>query len=229
MLSFSVEELQIIWLTLKTALVSTLATLPLAIWLGWVFAHKNFWGKSLLEALITVPLVAPPVVTGYLLLLLLGRNGAIGSWLYHRLGIQMSFNFTALVIASVVVSLPLAIRTIRAAFELIDPVYENASRTLGATKWSTFLRVNLPMAVPGVIGGAVLAFARSLGEFGATITLAGNIPGKTQTLSLMVYSNMQVPGKELQVTRLVIVSILLSVAAIVISEYLKKSKKYLAR
>lgn len=229
MFSFSPEEIQIIWLTLKVAIVSTLATLPLAIWLGWIFARKSFLGKSFLEALITVPLVAPPVVTGYLLLLLLGRNGVLGSWLYETLGIKMVFNFAALVIASVVVSLPLAVRTIRASFELIDPSYEKASRTLGASKIATFFRVSLPLSLPGIIGGVVLSFARSLGEFGATITLAGNIPGKTQTISLMVYSNMQVPGKEWQVARLVIVSIILSITAIVLSEYLKKSKNYLTR
>jgi molybdate transport system permease protein len=227
MFSFTAEEFEIIWLTLKVASISTLATLPLSIWLGWILARKNFFGKHLLEGFITVPLVAPPVVTGYILLILLGRNGVLGKWLYNTFGIQLAFNFTALVIASVVVSLPLAVRTIKAAFELIDPVYEKASRTLGASKKSTFFRISLPLAYPGVISGAVLAFARSLGEFGATITLAGNIVGKTQTISLMVYSNMQVPGKEIQVTRLVSVSILLSIVAIVLSEYLKNKKKHL--
>jgi molybdate transport system permease protein len=129
----------------------------------------------------------------------------------------------------VVVSLPLAVRTIRASFELIDPSFENASRTLGASNLLLFFALVCRFSLPGIIGGAVLAFARSLGEFGATITLAGNIPGKTQTLSIMVYSNMQVPGKEWQVARLVIVSIILSIAAIVVSEYLKKSKRYLIR
>jgi molybdate transport system permease protein len=229
MFSFSHEEIQIIWLTLKVAAISTLATLPVAVWLGWIFARKNFWGKHLFEALITVPLVAPPVVTGYVLLLLLGRNGILGKWLFETFHVQFVFNFAALVIASVVVSLPLAVRTIRASFELIDPAYEKASRTLGASKLSTFFRISLPLSLPGIIGGMILSFARSLGEFGATITLAGSIPGKTQTIALMVYSNMQVPGKEWQVARLVGVSILISIVAIIASEYLKKSKKYLVQ
>jgi molybdate transport system permease protein len=198
---------------------------------GWDgFLPAGVFGESLFfEAIITVPLVAPPVVTGYILLRVFGSNGILGAWLNETFGIKFVFNFGALVLASVVVSLPLAVRTIRASFELIDPSFENASRTLGASKLATFFRISLPLSLPGIIGGAVLAFARSLGEFGATITLAGNIPGKTQTLSIMVYSNMQVPGKEWQVARLVIVSIILSIAAIVVSEYLKKSKRYLIR
>jgi molybdate transport system permease protein len=178
MFSFSAEEFQIIWLTLKVALVNTIVTLPLAIWLGWIFARRRFWGKPFFEAIITVPLVAPPVVTGYILLRVFGSNGILGAWLNETFGIKFVFNFGALVLASVVVSLPLAVRTIRASFELIDPSFENASRTLGASKLATFFRISLPLSLPGIIGGAVLAFARSLGEFGATITLAGNIPGK---------------------------------------------------
>ncbi len=226
---FSSEELSVIWLTVKVATVATITTLPLAVWISWSLARKNFPGKHLIESILTLPLVAPPVVTGYLLLIVLGRNGFIGSWLYDTLGIKLAFNFAALVIASVIVSLPLAIRTMKSAFEMVDPAFEQASRTLGASRIATFFRVSLPLALPGIISGMVLSFARSLGEFGATITFAGNILGKTQTIALKVYSNMQVPGQEMQVTRLVIVSLALSIAAILLSEYFNKRKKYLVR
>ncbi len=222
-------ELQIIWLTLKVAALSTLCTLPAATWLGWFLARKEIPGKAIIEALISLPLVAPPVVTGYVLLLLLGRNGVLGATLFNILGIRLTFNFAALVIASMAVSLPLAVRAIRSAFELVDPAYEKSSLTLGASRMSTFFRVSLPMALPGILSGMVLSFARSLGEFGATITLAGNIIGQTQTLSLMVYANMQVPGKEMEVARLVIISIVISFLAIAASETIGKRKKYLSR
>ncbi len=225
----SSAEWEIIWLTLRVALVSSLSTLPIAVALAWVLARKVFPGKAVVESLITLPLVAPPVVTGYVLLMVLGRNGFIGSWLYSTFGIHLTFNFSALVIASVVVSLPLAVRSIRSAFELVNPVYENAAMSLGASRIQSFFRVSLPLALPGVLSGLVLSFARSLGEFGATITLAGNIPGKTQTLSLMVYSNMQIPGMEVQVTRLVVISILISFLALAGSEYINKRTRYLKR
>lgn len=225
----SEQEIQVIALTIKVALVSTLFTMPIAIWLGWVLARKQLWAKPLIEAFISLPLVAPPVVTGFLLLIVLGKNGLIGKELFELFGIRLTFNFAALVIASVVVSLPLAVRSIRSSFELIDPAFENASFTLGASRIATFFRVNLPMALPGILSGAVLCFARSLGEFGATITLAGNIAGQTQTISLMVYSNMQVPGMEGTVARLVIVSIGISLAAIAASEIILKRKIYLKR
>jgi len=226
---FSPEEITIIILTLKVAFISTILTLPLAIWLGWVLARKNFMGKFLIEGLVNIPLVAPPVVTGYILLIVLGKNGIVGHWLYEAFGIKLAFNFAALIIASVVVSLPLAVRNTKSAFELVDPNYEKASNSLGASKINTFFRVYLPMAFPGILSGAVLAFARSLGEFGATISFAGNIFGKTQTIALSVYSNMQIPGKEMQVTRLVIISLIISLLAIIASEYLNKKKKYFVR
>jgi molybdate transport system permease protein len=223
----SAEEINIIWLSLKVALLTSVLTLPMAIWLGWILARKNMKMKPLLEAMISFPLVAPPVVTGYLLLVLLGRRGIIGSWLYEHLNISLSFNFSALVIASFVVSLPLAVRTIRSSFEMIDPAYESASRTLGATPLSTFFRVSLPMAIPGIIAGLVLSFARTLGEFGASITLAGNIIGKTQTISLKIYSGMQVPGQEAEVLRMASVSIVISFAAIIVSEIISRRSSYL--
>ncbi len=220
-------ELNIIFLSLKVAAISTLLTLPLAVFFAWVMARKQFPGKPLLESMIAIPLVAPPVVTGYLLLLILGRNSLLGSLMYNHMGISLSFNFSSLVIAAVVVALPLSVRTIRSAFELINPDYERASRTLGASPLSTFTRISLPLALPGIISGSVLAFARSLGEFGATITFAGNISGETQTIPLKIYSSMQVPGNENEVTRLVIISILISMTAIIIAEYFYKKRKYL--
>lgn len=226
---FTAEEISIILLTLKVALVSTILTIPFATWLGWILAKKKFWGKFIIEGIVNIPLVAPPVVTGYLLLLLLGKNGIVGSWLYNTFNIRLAFNFTALIIASIVVSLPLAIRNIKSTFELVDPSYEKASSSLGASKLDTFLRIYLPLASPGILSGAVLAFARSLGEFGATISFAGNIPGKTQTIALNVYSNMQIPGKEMEVTRLVVISILISLLAILASEYLNKRKKIIVK
>ncbi|PLX21727.1 MAG: molybdate ABC transporter permease subunit, partial [Marinilabiliales bacterium] len=162
---FTAEEISVILLTLKVAFTSTLLTLPLAVWLGWILARRNFIGKFLVEGLVNIPLVAPPVVTGYLLLMILGRNGIIGSWLYETLGIKLAFNFAALIIASVVVSLPLAVRNTKSAFELVDPNYEKASSSLGASKLGTFFKVYLPLAFPGILSGGVLAFARSLGEF----------------------------------------------------------------
>jgi molybdate transport system permease protein len=222
----SAQEVAVIGLTLKVALLSTAVTLPIAVWLGWILARKRIRFKAVAEAVISLPLVAPPVVTGYLLLLLLGKNGYIGGALESLFGIRLTFNFGALVVASMVVSLPLSVRAVRSAFELIDPAYEKASMTLGASPAATFFRVSLPMAMPGVLSGSVLAFARSLGEFGATITLAGNIPGKTQTIALMVYSHMQVPGGEMQVARLVIFSVLLSFGAIAASEWMNKKRGY---
>lgn len=220
------EEWAVISLTVQAALLSTLVTLPPATLAGWFLARKSMAVKPLLESVLSLPLVAPPVVTGYLLLVMLGRNGVIGRFLYQAFGVKLTFNFAALVIASVVVSFPLAVRSIRSAFELVDPIYEKVSHTLGAPKWHTFFRVSLPMALPGVLSGAVLTFARSLGEFGATITLAGNISGKTRTIALMVYSHMQVPGMEMQVARLVAVSILISFAAILGSEMINRRGAY---
>lgn len=221
-------EFKVILLSLKVAALSTVITIPAAVWISWVLVRKRIPGKALIEMLISFPLVAPPVIVGYLLLVLLGQNGFIGMQLYRFFGIRLTFNFAALVIASMVVSLPLAVRSIRAAFELIDPVYEKASLTLGASRMSTFFRVSLPMALPGILSGMVLSFARSLGEFGATITLAGNIIGKTQTISLMVYSNMQIPGMEKQVFTLIAVSVSISFAAILASEIIN-SKRMLFR
>ena len=219
-------ELDVIWLTLKTALVSTAISTPLAIWLGWKMASRHLRLKAIFEAVISMPLVVPPVVTGYLLLMALGRNSALGNTLFNLFGWQFTFNFAALVLASMVVALPLSVRAIRNAFEMVDPAYQNVAATLGAPPVAAFFKVTLPLALPGIISGVVLSFARSLGEFGATITLAGNISGKTQTVALMIYANMQVPGSETQVWRLVGFSIALSLGAIAASEWFARKNRF---
>ena len=216
------EEFSVIKLTFFVALITSISVLTPSVAFGWLLARRQFPGKSFLEALITLPLVAPPVVTGYMLLLLLGRNGLIGKPLFEMFGVKMTFNTLALISAAVVVSFPLAVRSMRISFEMVDPMYENVSLVLGKNPLVTFFRISLPQAMPGILSGMVLAFARSLGEFGATITLAGNIPGKTQTISTMVYTYMQIPGMEKQVAVLVIFSLVISFVAIAISENFKK-------
>lgn len=212
-------ELQpIILRTLLTATASTLMILPVALLFGWVLARKEFHGKAIFEALLNLPMVVPPVVTGYILLHLLGRRGLLGEHLRTWFGIELSFNFAALVVASAAVSLPLAVRATRSGFELVDKRLEDAARTLGAPPWAVFFHVTLPLIGPALMAGAVLAFARALGEFGATITLAGNIPGKTQTIALAIYSQLQIPGSDPAAWQLVGVSLALAFAALAAAE-----------
>ena len=188
-------------------------------------ARHDFFGKPVIESILHLPLVMPPVTTGYLLLLLLGSKSFIGQWLFSLFGIKLPFTFQAAVIASVIVSFPLIVRSVRTAMEMVDTGLEEASRILGAGKMRTFFRITVPLALPGVVSGAILAFARSLGEFGATITFAGNIEGETQTLPLAIFAYMQVPGKEGATLRLVIISIIISFIAMALSEwYIKKMK-----
>jgi len=225
MFSFNDAELQAIFLSIKVAVYCSLISLPLALWVGYKMARYNFYGKSVIESIIHLPLVMPPVTTGYLLLLLLGSKSIIGQWLMNSFGIKLSFTFHAAVIASVFVSFPLIVRSVRTAMEMVDTGLEEASRILGAGRIKTFFKITVPLALPGIISGTILTFARSLGEFGATITFAGNIEGETQTLPLAIYAYMQVPGKENPTLRLVIVSIVISFVAMTLSEwYIKKIK-----
>lgn len=225
LLDFNDTEIQAIVLSVKVAIYCSLISLPIALWLGYKMARHNFYGKSIIESIIHLPLVMPPVTTGYLLLLLLGSNSFVGQFLFNHFGIRLSFSFHAAVIASVFVSFPLIVRSIRTSMEMVDTGLEQASRILGVNKVKTFLKITVPLAMPGIISGFVLAFARSLGEFGATITFAGNIEGETQTLPLAIYAYMQTPGKENSTLRLVIVSIVISFIAMTVSElYIKKIK-----
>jgi molybdate transport system permease protein len=187
---------------------------------AWVLARWRFPGKVLLDAMVHLPLVLPPVVTGWLLLLLLAPNAPVGRFFQEVLGVTFLFRWTGAALAAAIMALPLMVRAMRLSLEAVDVRLEGAARTLGAGAWDTFVAVTLPLAANGVLAALVLGFARSVGEFGATITFASNIPGETQTLPLAIYSALQVPGGEVQVTRLAVVSVLLSLAALVASEWL---------
>jgi len=222
---FNQQEIQAILLSLKVAVICVLFSLPLALWIGYKMARTEFIGKSVIESIIHLPLVMPPVTTGYILLLVFGSNGWLGHWLQQKLGIQLAFAFPATVLASMVVSFPLMVRAIRTSMEMVDTGLEEASRLLGVGSFKTFLKITVPLALPGIISGTILAFARSLGEFGATITFAGNISGSTQTLPLAIFSYMQIPGQEGATLRLAVISVVISLVAMILSEwYLKKLK-----
>jgi len=212
-------ELEILALSLKVALWGLVGSLPLAIAVAFVLARKSFPGKALFDAVVHLPLVLPPVVVGFALLVVLGTQGPIGRVL-EPLGIVFAFRWTGAALAAAIMGFPLLVRAIRLAMEAIDPRIELAARTLGASRARVFFTITLPLAASGVITGALLGFARALGEFGATITFVSNIPGETQTLPLAIYAFTQVPGQDLQALRLSIVSVLLSLAALALSEWL---------
>lgn len=207
-------------LSLKVSIVATLASLPFAIWIAWVLARGNFHGKAALSAIVHLPLVLPPVVTGYLLLLMLGRKGVIGGFLEESLGIVLAFRWTGAALAAAIMGFPLMVRAIRLAIEAVDPKLEEAAATLGAGAMARFALVTLPLILPGILAGAVLGFAKAMGEFGATITFVANIPGQTQTLPSAIYAFLQVPGGEAAAFRLVGLSLVVSLGAVIMSEYL---------
>jgi molybdate transport system permease protein len=213
-------EWGIVVLSLRVSVVAVVLTLPLSYGLAWVLARRRFPGVILLDALVHLPLVVPPVVTGWLLLLLFGRNGPVGGWLEAQFGVTLVFRWIGAALAAAVMALPLMVRAMRLSIEAVDRRLVDAARTLGATRWRAFWTITLPLSAPGIAAGAMLGFARSLGEFGATITFASNIAGQTRTLPLAIYSGLQVPGGEALVTRLSLVSIALSLAALVVSEVL---------
>jgi len=219
---FSNEEWGIVLLSLRVGAVAVGASLPLAFALAWLLARGRFPGKLLLDALVHLPLVLPPVVTGWLLLLAFGPNGPAGRWFAEWLGLTFMFRWTGAALAAAVMALPLMVRAIRLSIEAVDRRLEDAALTLGASRWRCFRTVTLPLAFPGVLAGLVLGFARSLGEFGATITFVSNIPGETRTLPLAIYGALQVPGSDGVVTRLALVSVALSLAALLASELLSK-------
>ena len=218
------EEWSAIALSLQVAVTATLVSLPFGIGLGYLLARRQFWGKSLIETFLSLPLVLPPVVTGYLLLVLLGRRGWIGSFLDQWFGIHVVFTWKAAALASAVMAFPLMVRSLRVAFAGVDQRLELAARTLGAGRIETFLRISLPLARRGVLAGAVLAFARGVGEFGATVMVAGNLPGETQTIPLLIYTQANAPGGIEQSVRLVVACVVIAVVALGISELLERKK-----
>ena len=220
-------EIEALKLSLKVSLWSVAISLPVGIILAWILARKNFPGKNILDGIIHLPLVIPPVVTGYLLLVLLGRNGIIGAFLYKYAGIVLAFNWKGAVLAAAVMAFPLLVRSVRLSLEGVDQGLEAAARTLGAGPLRVFFTVTLPLTIPGIITGMILAFARSLGEFGATITFVSNIQGVTQTIPLALYTLTQVPNGEIGAMRLCIISIVIAMAALLCSELL--SRRFSAR
>ncbi len=209
-------------LSLRVAAVGVVVSLPLAIAIGWLLARTRFPGRIVVDALVHLPLVLPPVVVGYLLLVALGRRSPLGGFLERRLGIELAFTWQGAALAAAIMGFPLIVRSVRLAIELVDVRVEEAARTLGAGRLRVLLTVTLPLALPGVLAGAVLGFARSLGEFGATLTFAGNIEGRTRTLASAVYTASSVPGGDAAAMRLVGISVALSVAALVASEALAR-------
>jgi molybdate transport system permease protein len=217
--AFSDTAWTAIALTLRIAVVATLVATPIGIATAWLLARKRFPGKVIVEALVHLPLVLPPVVTGYLLLLWFGRRGVIGAFLADTFGIVLSFRWTGAALACGIMAFPLLVRPIRLSFEAIDTRLEQAAKTLGATPLRAFATVTLPLALPGIIAGMVLCFAKALGEFGATITFVSNIPGETQTISSAVYALIQTPAGDREATQLIVVSIVLAFGALLVSEW----------
>lgn len=222
MIELSPQDWTAVALSLRIATVATLVSLPFGIAIATLLARRNFWGKTLVDAIIYLPLVLPPVVTGYLLLITLGRHGPVGAFLADHFGIVFAFRWTGAVISCGVMAFPLMVRAIRLSIEAIDRRLEDAAATLGAGPFWNFATVTLPLALPGIIAGAMLAFARALGEFGATITFVSNIPGETQTISAAIYTLTQVPGGDSAALSLVVVAVVISLAALVASEWLAR-------
>ncbi len=216
------DEWEVIALSLKVSGVAVAACLPVAFGLAWLLARGRFPGRILLDALVHLPLVLPPVVMGWLLLVAFGNNGPAGRWFAETLGITFMFRWTGAALAAAIMALPLMVRAMRLSIEAVDRRLEQAAETLGASRARIFATITLPLALPGLLAGAVLGFARSLGEFGATITFVSNIPGETRTLPIAIYSALQVPGGEAAVTRLSLIAVALSLAALVASEALTR-------
>lgn len=215
-------EYQALILSLKVAFWAILWLIPLGTLLAWLLAKKQFYGKSVLDSVIHLPLVLPPVVIGYLLLISMGRQGLIGQWLYHHFGLVFSFSWKGAVLACIVVALPLMVRSIRLSLENVDTKLEQAAATLGASPIKVFFTITLPLTVPGIITGTMLSFARSLGEFGATISFVSNIPGETQTIPLAMYTFIETPGAEAQALRLCLISIAIALSSMLASEWLSR-------
>lgn len=222
MLQFDPAFWTIVSLSLQIAGVAMIVALPCATAVAWVLARRVFWGHGLLNGIVHLPLVLPPVVTGYLLLIMFGRNGPVGRFLFDTFGITLAFNWTGAALAAAIMAFPLMVRAIRLGFEAVDTGLESAAATLGASPVRVFLTVTLPLIAPGILAGAVLGFAKALGEFGATITFVAAIPGQTQTIPSAIYGLLQVPGQEGAAVTLVVVSVVLAMGALIISEWLAR-------
>ncbi len=222
MLELTPLEREAIGLSLTVAFWSVLASLPLGLATAWLLARREFFGKALVDVLVHLPLVVPPVVVGYLLLLLFGRRGPLGAWLYETFGLTVAFTWQGAALAAAVMSFPLMVRAMRLSLEAVDRRLEAAARTLGAGRLEVFLTITLPLMSPGILAGAILAFARSLGEFGATITFVSNIPGETRTLPLALYSLTQTPDGETGALRLTLIAVVLALAALAASELMAR-------
>jgi len=222
MFELSPEEYSAMMLSIKISLWSVGIILIPGIYMGWLLARRDFIGKSLVDSLLHLPLVLPPVVTGYLLLLALGRQGVIGKWLYQQFDITLAFSWKGAVLATALMSFPLMVRSIRLSISAIDTKLEQAARSLGASSINCFFSITLPLAIPGIITGSILAFARSLGEFGATITFVGNIEGETRTLPLAIYTYIQVPDGAESAQRLLIISVVIALAALLFSGFIEQ-------
>ncbi|MDN3660022.1 molybdate ABC transporter permease subunit [Vibrio agarivorans] len=215
-------EVQALILSLKVASYALVWLIPIGISLAWMLSRKQFFGKAIVDSIIHLPLVLPPVVIGYLLLITMGRQGAVGGWLLKHFNIVFSFDWKGAVLACIVVALPLMVRSIRLSLDNIDRKIEFAAATLGASPFKVFFTITMPLMLPGIITGSMLAFARSLGEFGATISFVSNIPGETQTLPLAMYSFIETPGAEVEAARLCAISIAIALLSLLISEFMQR-------
>ncbi len=222
MFDLSPEEYMAMMLSLKVSFFSVAIILVPGIAVGWLLARCDFVGKSLLDGILHLPLVLPPVVTGYLLLLMLGRQGVVGRWLYEHFDLTLAFSWRGAVLATALMSFPLMVRSIRLSIAVVEVKLEQVARSLGASAWNTFFTITLPLISPGIITGSILAFARSLGEFGATITFVGNIEGETRTLPLAIYSYIQIPDGNEPAQRLLIISVVLALSALLISNFIER-------
>lgn len=218
-------EWAIIGLSLKVSLFAVGGMLPIAFGLAWILARWRFPFKFLLDAIVYLPLVVPPVVTGWMLLLLVGSQGPVGRWLWDWFGVTLLFRWTGAALAAAIMAMPLMVRAMRSSIEAIDPRLEDAARTLGAGRWRLFRTISLPLAMPGIAAALILGFARSLGEFGATITFVSDVPDETRTLPIAIYAALQMPDGEATATRLAIMSILLSLGALLASEWLARTHR----
>ena len=221
-MTLSPADITAIWLSLKIASVATLVSMPFAIAVAWLLARREFFGKSLINGLVHLPLVLPPVVTGYLLLISFGKKGPFGEMLEACCGIVMSFRWTGAALACAIMAFPLSVRAIRLALESVDTKLEAVASTLGATPWHVFATITVPLAFPGILAGAVLGFAKALGEFGATITFVSNIPGETQTIATAIYGHTQSPGGDAPALQLTIISVAIAMVALMASEMLAR-------